>query len=48
MRVGIEVPEACVGCGSTSFNVWGTRQGGKLRIRVSCMRCGLPAWVCDG
>jgi len=48
MRVEIEVPESCAECGSGSFNVWGTRQGERLRVRVSCMRCGKPVWVCDG
>jgi len=48
MRVELEVPEVCIGCGFRNFNIWGTRQGGRLRVRVSCMRCGKPVWVCDG
>lgn len=48
MRVEVEVPEVCAECGSMSFNVWGTKQNGRLKVKVSCMKCGKPAWVYDG
>jgi len=42
MKVEVDIPGSCGGCGFSNFNIWGTITYGKMRLEVRCMRCGKP------